>query len=644
MFEVRSLVLLVTKDNKMGKGKHRNKRKRSAPLTSSPNPPITQSPAPQAVSTPRRVPLKTIGAVIIAIMTVVGFWNDIVGLRERLFPLKKEPVVLSADRIDLRSKAIIPFSVRNIGDIDLYQVAIKLLLQSAVLSVTNDDIKVEFVDVPKPIETPQPVSGDPFSQVMVASQGVTIPGKDTSGRDGLWVIIDHLPPKQAATFRLKNQSFEVLPPGEHCLIASVAFYTNTLPAPHMWPDGSSGVLSPQLGSMGIKSIGPGKITVLSSSYATQIYGADIVTNAQPLIRAGNWDEAEKEYTRAIQKNPSLGVAYANRTTVRLMKGNLQDAYQDSLKTLSLLPDDPLSHVHVAQCLRFLGRYDEALTNYSKALSLSGTNNAALIYERGVVLSELNRHVEARRDFDQSILLGYTNEWVYYSKGVTFLKENSISNAITEFNTAITMCSGMAESYYARGYAFAAANQFGPAARDLKEGMRLKPSLRTVDIVAAISDYEAISDTTSGREDVAISYFSKVITNNPMAYDAYNNRAVAYLKKGDIEKAMADYRAVTIIAPSFSFTPYFNLGMFEFNKGDITSAIPMFHESIKLNPEHAESHFYLAVALGRLGRLSESAPHLDTALKLKPSLAALLNLPVETNTLAQPHAAPLPRAP
>jgi tetratricopeptide (TPR) repeat protein len=175
-------------------------------------------------------------------------------------------------------------------------------------------------------------------------------------------------------------------------------------------------------------------------------------------------------------------------------------------------------------------------------------------------------------------------------------------------------------------------------------MRLNPSLRTVDIVAAMSNYEAISDATSGREDVAISYFSKVITNNPMAYDAYNNRAVAYLKKGEIEKAAADYRTVTIIAPSFSFAPYFDLGMIEFNKGNITSAIPMFHESIKLNPEHAESHFYLAAALDRLGRLSESAPHLDTALKLKPSLSALLNIPAGTNTLAQPRAAPLPRAP
>ena len=575
-------------------------------------------------------------------MTIIGFWNDIVGLLERLFP--KDPIVLSTERINLGSKAIVPFSVRNIGDIDLYQVTIKLLLQSTILSVTNDDIKVEIVDAPKPIEMPQPVSGDPFSQVMVASPALTISGKDLRGRDGLWVIIDHLPPKQAATFRLKNQSFEVLPPGEHCLIASVAFYTNTLPAPHMWPDGSSGFLTPRSDSMGIKSIGPGKMTILSSAYTTQIDGADIVTNAGPLLIAGKWDAAEKEYTRAIQKNPSLGVAYANRTAVRLMKGNLQDAYQDSLKAHSLMPDDRLSYVHIAQCLRLLGRHDEALTNYSKALSLSGTNNAALIYERGVVLSELNRHAEARRDFDQSILLGFTNEWVYYSKGVTFLKENSISNAITEFNTALSICSDMADSYYARGCASVATTQYIEACRDLKEAMRLNPAFKTASNIAAMSNYEAISDATSGREDVAISCFSKVITNNPMAYDAYNNRAVAYLKKGDIEKAMADYRAVTIIAPSFSFTPYFNLGMFEFNKGNITSAIPMFHESIKLNPEHAESHFYLAVALGRLGRLSESAPHLDTALKLKPSLAALLNLPVETNTLAQPHAAQLPRAP
>lgn len=267
----------------------------------------------------------------------------------------------------------------------------------------------------------------------------------------------------------------------------------------------------------------------------------------------------------------------------------------------------------------------------------------MVYERGVVLSELNRYAEARRDFDQSVLLGYTNEWVYYSRGLAFLKENSISNAITEFNTALAMCPDMADCYCARGYAFAAMRQFGQAAQDLKEGMRLNPSLRTAQNVAAMSDYEAMSDATNGREDAAIDYFSTAIVNNPRDYASYNNRAAAYVKKGNIEKAMADFRAATILAPSYSFEPYFNLGLFEFNKGNMPSAIPRLQESCRLNPEHPESHFYLAVALGRSGRLSESAPHLEMALKLKPSLAALLNLPIETHTPAQQSAPPQPRA-
>jgi Flp pilus assembly protein TadD len=391
----------------------------------------------------------------------------------------KPQIVLSSDRIDLGSgtkKTINNFSARNIGEVDLYQVTVKLQLNSTTLSVTNDDIQVEMIDVPKNMEMPIPIPGDPLRQVIAADQCSVVPGLDTAHHEALWIIIDHLPPKTPAYFRIKNVSFKTLPPGEHCLLVSVPFYTNTLPANFMFNDGSPGFMTPSSGSIGMKSMGPGKIHVLVSMHAAQIDGADIVTNAARLIMAGNMDEAERELTRAIQKNPSLGIAYDNRAALLLMKGRIQEAYQDSLKAISLLPDEPLAHVHVAQCLRLLKRQDEALTNYSKAILLAGTNEPSLIYERGVLLNELNRPVEARRDLDQAILLGFSTEWVCYTKGIAFLKENSISNAIAEFNAAIAMRSDMAEAYLARSTAYRALNQIDMADRDLNEAIRLRPSL------------------------------------------------------------------------------------------------------------------------------------------------------------------------
>ena len=420
------------------------------------------------------------------VLTIVGL---IVAVIFYLYPRsnspsrnKEGPVVLSSERIDLGSgtkKAINNFFVRNIGEVDLYQVTIKLLLDSAVLSVTNDDIRVEMINPPSNAEMPIPIYGDPFSQALVASHGMVIPGRDASNREAFWIMVNHLAPKASVGFRIRNQSFKILPTGKHCFLTSVSFFTNTLPASLMFDDGSPGFITPRSDSMGIKSIGPGKGSVMASMHTTQIDGADIVSNATCLIEAGKWDEAEKELTRAIQQNPSLGVAYHNRSTLLGMRGRPQEGYQDALKALSLLPDDPLVHATLANCLRLLGRKDEALTNFTAAVILAGTNMPNLFYERGVLLSELNRLVEARREFDQAILLGYTNEWSYYSRGVTFLNEHSFSNAVSDFSIAIVKRPDMVEAYIARGIAFEGAGQSGMASKDIREAIRLNPSLTNI---------------------------------------------------------------------------------------------------------------------------------------------------------------------
>ncbi|MFC1461590.1 tetratricopeptide repeat protein, partial [Verrucomicrobiota bacterium] len=304
-----------------------------------------------------------------------------------------------------------------------------------------------------------------------------IPGRDFQDCPGLWVIIDHLPPKASASFRIRNQSFKVLPPGEHCLFASVAFYTNALPATLRIDDGAPlTMIGPRSDLMGMKTSGPGRIRIVTSMHTTPIDGADIVSNATCLIKENKWDEAERELTRAIRQNPSLGVAYGNRSVLRMRRGSVQDAYQDAQKAVVLLPNDSLAHANLADCLRLLGRKEEALTSQTRAVTLAGTNMPRLIYEKGVVLSELNRPVGARMEFDRAILLGFTNEWVRYSKGVTFLKENSFSNAITEFNAAIAICPDMADALFARSIAFGRSGQLRKADQDIREAIRLKPSL------------------------------------------------------------------------------------------------------------------------------------------------------------------------
>jgi lipoprotein NlpI len=103
----------------------------------------------------------------------------------------------------------------------------------------------------------------------------------------------------------------------------------------------------------------------------------------------------------------------------------------------------------------------------------------LLYERGQVLSDLNRPGEARKDFDEAIILGCANEQSYYGRGLAFLNEQSFSNAVSDLSIAITKRPDMAEAYFVRGIAFGRLGQLGLADKDIREAIRLNPSITNV---------------------------------------------------------------------------------------------------------------------------------------------------------------------
>jgi len=293
-----------------------------------------------------------------------------------------------------------------------------------------------------------------------------------------------------------------------------------------------------------------------------------------------------------------------------------------------------------------GQIDEAIRHYSRAIAQNPGMHEAY-FNRAAAYLQKGETAKAIADYRAVTNLAPSlpsSAFAHYNLGTFSRNEGNLPDAIQNFQESCRLNPEHAESHFYLAVALGESGGAPTMEEHLEKALRLKPSLRTVDNDAAISFFEGVSDLKSGRSDAAIEHFSQNIARSPSNYIAYHNRAYAYGQKGETEKALADYRVATTLAPSYSFEPYFNLGMFNFNHGDMKPAISNFQVSCKLQPEHAESHFYLGVALGRSGDLPASAPHLETALKLKPSLAALLNLPVETNKLAQPSTAPLPRAP
>jgi tetratricopeptide (TPR) repeat protein len=179
----------------------------------------------------------------------------------------------------------------------------------------------------------------------------------------------------------------------------------------------------------------------------------------------------------------------------------------------------------------------------------------------------------------------------------------------------------------------------------------------------LSDFKTAFDAGAaaagaGRQDEAIEKFTQAAASNPKCSDCYANIGNAYLQKKDYDKAEAAYKTSNEIKPNeASFTglasvytaqkkldqasaamakatelsvasgpaggggnadSLFNQGVTLWNAGKIEEAKKQFQAAVAANPNHAEAHYQLGMALVNEGNLAGAAAEWDTYLKLSPT--------------------------
>ena len=159
---------------------------------------------------------------------------------------------------------------------------------------------------------------------------------------------------------------------------------------------------------------------------------------------------------------------------------------------------------------------------------------------------------------------------------------------------------------------------------------------------------------AGKLDRAIKDFDQAITLDPKNAPSYTNRGVAFGVKGDIDRALADYRAgdqaqpdlrlcvlqsrqralrqgATTTARIESYNEavklnpndpvvYHNRGNAYANKRDLDRAIADQNQAIKLNPNYALAYNDRGLAYGARGDIERALADFDQSIKLDPKNA------------------------
>jgi ankyrin repeat protein len=97
-----------------------------------------------------------------------------------------------------------------------------------------------------------------------------------------------------------------------------------------------------------------------------------------LVRDGRWDLAEAAYDESLAADPRDETVLANRSFVRLRRGNAEGARADAAAALRCKPDWAKAHWRLAAALEALGRFEDAANEYWQALRRD-QGNAALAH-------------------------------------------------------------------------------------------------------------------------------------------------------------------------------------------------------------------------------------------------------------------------
>jgi tetratricopeptide (TPR) repeat protein len=148
------------------------------------------------------------------------------------------------------------------------------------------------------------------------------------------------------------------------------------------------------------------------------------------------------------------------------------------------------------------------------------------------------------------------------------------------------------------------------------------SLNRTDRVRAYNN-RGILRKRKGDYDRAIADFAEAIRINPKYSSAYTNRGVAYAEKHDYDRALADYNIAIRLDPKDAVA-YNNRGVAWKNKGEYDLAIADYNTALKLDKNYVSAYNNRGVALYRKGDNDRALVEYNTALRLAPNDADVYN--------------------
>jgi tetratricopeptide (TPR) repeat protein len=307
---------------------------------------------------------------------------------------------------------------------------------------------------------------------------------------------------------------------------------------------------------------------------------------------GNIDQAEKNYSRALQLEPT------NQLAVDGIKAIENDKVQMELDLF----------LNRAIAFQKEGRYDESIDSYIKAVRLA-PRNADIHYNVGTSFQAKKDWFQAEKAYRRVLELdpNHKEATLALKALIDDRKETQVSEAFDKaialqqqgmLAEAISIYLKVAEDkptddtlFYNLGTAYQANNEFDKAKESFIRAATLKPEDQTYkDALAFIVNKKAdqllekgVNAQTNGKYEEAIVSYLELLKINSERADIWYNLGIAYQSIAKPDEALNAYTKAFEINPREQSDAIFFGALILEDKKNITKAMELYEKYIKVAP-------------------------------------------------------------
>ena len=258
-----------------------------------------------------------------------------------------------------------------------------------------------------------------------------------------------------------------------------------------------------------------------------------------------------------------------------------------------------------------GRLADAEAFYRQAIGLlSNKQDLATAHNSlGVVLKGLGKTDEAVRSFNKAISLKPDLFEAHGNLGNLLRAQGKLEEARASFQCAALLKPDLVEAHFNLAAIHSEQGRASEAIPHLQKIISTKPADANIHNLLGNAYLE------QGDFDAAANWYRKAIALNPDLSNAHSNLSALYWRQGRFSDALSMARRAVAL-DSKSAIAHNSLGLVLMALGNLDEAIDVYRQALALNPEFSDAYNNLAVILQQQGKRLDALAHFQKALAIR----------------------------